>query len=90
MKKAKKAPRSRRPIPSPQLPPKEPDEVSMRKALKLPMFGPGISITIPLNLLPAYLELYHLQPKGMSANGVLLVKRDAPSWKKPSLKDKES
>jgi hypothetical protein len=31
-----------------------------RKALHLPMFGPGIPISVPLHLLPAYLDLYRL------------------------------
>lgn len=66
------------------LPAAEPEDVSMVKARKLPMFGPGIVIVVPLNLLPAYLETYHLEPRGMSANGTLLVKRVAPIKKDPS------
>jgi hypothetical protein len=57
------------------MPAAEPQDVSMIKARKLPMFGPGIPIKIPLSLLPAYFETYHLEPRGMSATGVLLVKR---------------
>ena len=33
-----------------------------RKARRLPMPGPGIKVRIPLLLLPAYLELYRLDP----------------------------
>jgi hypothetical protein len=36
-------------------------DVSERKARNLPMFGRGIAISVPLNLLPAYLALYSLQ-----------------------------
>jgi len=34
----------------------------VQKARRLPMFGPGIAIKIPLHLLPAYMELYGLEP----------------------------
>lgn len=37
-----------------------PEAVDVRKAKNLPMFGPGIVISVPLALWPAYRELYHL------------------------------
>jgi len=52
-----------------------PEDVRMKKAHNLPMFGPGIVITVPLSLLPEYLALYQLKPDGMKPNGILLVKR---------------
>lgn len=74
MKKGKSTPRNRRT--GAQVPmPAEPVDVTVAKAKKLPMFGPGIVINIPLSLAPAYLELYNLKPNGMSATGVVLVKR---------------
>jgi hypothetical protein len=80
-KKSKSAPRGMRRSVQP-MPAAEPQDVSMIKARKLPMFGPGIAIrNIPLSLLPAYFEIYHLEPRGMSATGVLLVKRVPPAKK---------
>jgi hypothetical protein len=38
------------------------EEPAMRKARRLPMPGPGIVVNIPLHLLPAYFELYGLEP----------------------------
>jgi hypothetical protein len=85
MKKGTPLPRSRTKRPAKvQLPPAEPEDVTMIKARKLPMFGPGIVITVPINLLMAYMELYHLEPQGMNANGTLLVKRVVPTSKKAS------
>lgn len=56
---------------------------SERKALHLPMPGPGIVVSVPLGLLPEYLALYHLKPMaGRSPFAVgdsslkLLVQRD--------------
>ena len=81
-KKAKRSPRGALRSVTP-MPPAEPQDVSMEKARHLPMFGPDILIkNIPLNLLPAYMELYHLEPRGMGATGVLLVKRVPPTTKK--------
>jgi hypothetical protein len=42
--------------------PVETEDVRMKKARHLPMPGPGIVITVPLSLLPEYLELYQLRP----------------------------
>lgn len=53
--------------------PPTPDQ---RKAKNLPMFGPGISIPIPLHLVPAYMALYGLKPTGWRADGTLTVKRE--------------
>lgn len=68
--------------------PAEPESARMKKARHLPMFGPGIVITVPLSLLPEYLELYGLEPlqfgevtereiatKKRKPAGVLWVKR---------------
>src|SRR5689334_22632166 len=72
-KKGKNTPRGMHRSAQP-MPAAEPQDVAMIKARKLPMFGPGILIkNIPLSLLPAYMEIYHLEPRGMSATGVLLV-----------------
>lgn len=56
---------------------------SERKALHLPMPGPGIVVSVPLGLLPEYLALYHLKPMADrspfrvgDANLKLLVQRD--------------
>jgi hypothetical protein len=38
------------------------EPADMQKARRLPMPGPGIKVRIPLHLLPAYLELYSLEP----------------------------
>jgi len=50
------------------------EQSDIRKAKRLPMFGPDIEITVPLLLLPAYMQLYHLEPIGYQ-NPQLLVKR---------------
>jgi hypothetical protein len=44
--------------------PMAPDSTLTRKAKNLPMFGPGIEITIPLHLWPTYKELYGLEVLG--------------------------
>lgn len=63
----------------------EPVDVHMDKAKNLPLPGPGIVVTVPLHLLPEYLELYRLQPHGIQepsvkpkdgpGEAILLVKR---------------
>jgi len=53
----------------------EPTDSRMTRARKLPRFGPGIVITVPLSLLPEYLELYQLKPNGVKPGRILLVKR---------------
>lgn len=73
----RRAPRRSQPAPKP-----EPEDVRIKKARKLPMFGPGIVITVPLSLLPEYLALYQLQPTGCKPSGILLVKR-TPNEAKP-------
>ena len=55
--------------------PVQPEDVRVKKAHHLPMFGPGIVITVPLSMLPEYLELYQLEPSGVKPSGILLVKR---------------
>ena len=51
---------TRQPEPAPQ-----PVEKAHTKALHLPRPGPGIVITVPLHLLPEYLEIYRLEPAGV-------------------------
>lgn len=54
---------------------------STQKVRRLPMPGPGVKVRIPLHLLPAYLELYGLEPidgqkcPPVGPPPVLLVKR---------------
>jgi hypothetical protein len=60
-----------------------PEPPDMRKAKRLPMFGPGIVIRIPLIHWPAYKDMYHLEPTGYrESSGVLLVKRVPPETDK--------
>jgi hypothetical protein len=65
-----------------------PEPPDIRKAKRLPMFGPGIVIRrIPLIHWPAYKDMYHLEPTGYRENqgldyGVLLVKRVPPETDK--------
>lgn len=62
-KKVRKIPRSRVQGPkSVVLPQMDPDDVAMKKARRLPLFGPGIVIPVPERLYPAYLQLYDLVP----------------------------
>lgn len=42
-----------------------------KKAKNLPMFGPGLEISIPLHLLPTYLEIYGLEVLGPKQIGWL-------------------
>lgn len=67
--------KSKGPRPSPVV---LPETADVRKAKHLPMFGPGIVISIPLHLWPAYAELYHLGTFRRShlAGVDLLVKRN--------------
>jgi hypothetical protein len=65
-KKSKSIPRSRvRAAGKISLPPAPPLDVTVKKALKLPRFGPNIEITVPLHLLPAYQDIYHLVPMNL-------------------------
>lgn len=72
--------------------PSEPTD--LQKARRLPMPGPGIKVRIPLHLLPAYLELYGLQPidgQGFPPVGpppVLWVRRTAASVKQTGTQEK--
>lgn len=64
---------ARRPAPKPVA---TPDPPEIQQARQLPMFGPGIPIKIPLYLLPAYMQIYHLESKGYRvSSAILLVKR---------------
>lgn len=57
-----------------------PEEHDVRRAKRLPMFGPGIVLVIPLLLWPAYKELYQLDIKGYrESTNTLLVKRQPQS-----------
>lgn len=47
------------------------DSSLAKKAKHLPMFGPGIEISIPLHLLPTYLEMYQLEVLGPKQLGWL-------------------
>ena len=47
----------------------------MRAAKRLPAPVPGVEIKIPLRLVPTYLKLHGITPKGYR-NSVLLVKRE--------------
>jgi hypothetical protein len=92
-KRGSPLPRSVRIRPWSPLPAEEPVNQQIERAKKLPMFGPGIVITVSLPLQPAYMELYDLVPmtareiqdlksKGMQKpDGVLWVKR-VPKEKK--------
>lgn len=52
------------------------EDVTLRKVKHLPMPGPGIRVSVPLGLLPRYLELYGLEPTGYrGGENVLLVRR---------------
>ena len=62
IKKAKPIPRSRLRQPFAPLPKEVPPSALEVRVRKLPMFGPGITITVALPLLPTYLELYDLVP----------------------------
>lgn len=42
--------------------PAVPESTRMKKARGLEMPGPGIVVTVPLSILPEYLELYGLEP----------------------------
>lgn len=66
------------------------DAAITKKAKNLPMFGPGIEISIPLHLLPEYMKLYGLEVLGpkqigwlrehgiRKRDGVLYVRRVPP------------
>jgi hypothetical protein len=45
-------------------------------ARRMPMHIPGRVITLKLDDLPLYMDLNGLKPDGMSATGVLLLKRN--------------
>lgn len=60
----------------------EPVDMRAQKAAHLPMPGPGIVVTVPLHLLPEYLDLYRLEPldqgvppRPFKPVSILLVKR---------------
>jgi hypothetical protein len=63
----------------------EPISERQKRARRLPMPGPGIVVTVPLHLLPEYLQIYSLQPNGIRepkvqpkygpGEAILLVKR---------------
>ncbi len=69
------------------LPPPEPEDALIQHARRLPLSGPGIVTSVPLSLLPAWLQLHHLEPLSKSEiqecaqrgirkpDGVALVKR---------------
>jgi hypothetical protein len=59
----------------------EPVDIRTQKAKKLPMPGPGIVITVPLSLLPEYLQLYALTPM---ARGEVADHETATGARKPS------
>ena len=59
----------------------EPESDTMKRARRLPLPGPGIVITVPLSLLPAYLELHNLVPmsRGEVATNEKETKRRKPA-----------
>ncbi len=81
--------KARRPISRKSAPavPVEPEDVLIKRARRLPLSGPGIVTTVPLTLLPAYMQIHNLEPftrdeirkraqQGIrKPDGVLLVKR---------------
>ena len=54
---------------------------TMKRARRLPLPGPGIVITVPLSLLPAYLELHNLAPM---TRGEVATNEKATSRRKPA------
>jgi hypothetical protein len=70
-----------------------PEEPRVVKAKHLPMFGPGIVITVPLHLWIEYAELYDLQPVGIRepkvqpergpGEAIFLVRRTPKQGKEP-------
>jgi hypothetical protein len=66
----------RTPAPKP-----EPVDTRMKRAKNLPMPGPGIVITVPLSLLPEYLQLYGLTPM---TRGEVADHETASGKRKPS------
>ncbi len=63
--------------------PVAPEDVAMKKARKLPMFGPGIVINVPLALLPAYMETYRL--RAMTRGEVHSVEQKITKLKGPGV-----
>ncbi len=67
-----------------------------QKAHHLPMFGPGLEISVPLHLLPEYLKLYGLEVLGPKQIGWLrdhgIRKRDGVLYVRrvPLAKEKEN
>lgn len=59
----------------------EPIDVRAKKAKNLPMPGPGIVVTVPLHLLPEYLQLYGLTPM---SRGEVADNEKATGKRKPS------
>jgi hypothetical protein len=59
----------------------ESQDVRMKKARRLPMFGPGLVITVPMSLLPEYLELYQLTPM---TRGEVIDHETASKHRKPA------
>jgi len=59
----------------------EPIDIRLKKARRLPLPGPGIVVTVPLSLLPEYLELHHLSPM---SRGEVADNERATGKRKPS------
>lgn len=61
----------------------------MQRARRLPNLGPGLTVTVPLDILPEYLALHGLEPAGTPApkrvgelpDPILIVKRNRPARK---------
>lgn len=51
-------------------------ESEMERARKLPKPVPGVRVSVPLELVPAYLRLYGLTPAGYLELDTLTVKRE--------------
>lgn len=89
MKRSSK--KTHRPASRSTVAPLAPDSSLVKKAKHLPLFGPGIEISVPLHLWPAYRELHHLEvlgPKQIAwlrehgvrkKDGVVYVRRVPPT-----------
>lgn len=53
-------------------------ETELERARKLPRPVPGVRVSVPLELVPAYLRLYGLTPAGFVEPDTLRVSGDGP------------
>lgn len=65
-------------------PPPAPESDRMQRARRLPWLGPGLMVTVPLDILIEYMQLHGLEPAGVPAPSrpgelpppILIVKRE--------------